>query len=164
VLAQFELAPHPEGGFFAETYRAPDMVDTPRGRRSAVTAVLFLVTASSSSRFHRLQSDERWVYQGGCALELVTLSPEGRLRRHMLGDADHADSRGDAVVSQVLVPAGTWQAAQVRGDEGLPGELVWSLQSCVVTPGFEYEDFELGDRDALLEAHPDHAEIIRALT
>ena len=65
---------------------------------------------------------------------------------------------------QALVPAGSWQGARLVGGRHLPAERAWALVSCVVTPGFDFADFELGDRDALLVAHPEHAEIVRELT
>ncbi len=71
------LQPHPEGGWFRETYRAEETVETARGTRAAATAILFLVTSSSTSRLHRLASDELWIHQGGLPLELVTLTPVG---------------------------------------------------------------------------------------
>jgi hypothetical protein len=162
--------PHPEGGFYRETYRAADMVETPRGRRSACTAILFLVTGDSVSRLHRLASDELWVFQGGLPLELVTLSSDGVLLRHTLGDPAEAagerqiaDSPGE-LVPQSLVPAGLWQGARVVENAEEAPERAWSLVSCVVTPGFDFSDFELGGREALLAALPQHRELVLAFT
>ena len=175
------LAPHPEGGFFRETYRGVEVVETPRGRRAACTTILFLVTAAAVSRLHRLSSDEIWVFQGGLPLELVTLAPGGELRRALLGDAAEPDWREaqkaappqaaapkdappQALEPQALAPAGHWQGARLAGGVRLPVERAWCLVSCVVTPGFEYEDFEMGERAALLAAYPRHAALVRALT
>src|SRR5512141_584368 len=72
LAASLGLEPHPEGGYYLETYRAAQTLRTPRGERPASTAILFLVTAESVSRLHRLSSDELWVHQGGLPLELVT--------------------------------------------------------------------------------------------
>lgn len=158
IVAALDLEPHPEGGLFRETYRAGELVSTPRGVRAASTAILFLVSAASPSRFHRLWSDELWLYHGGCRLELVTLLPDGRDERTVLGGAGLL-VRDEELTPQALVPAGAWQAARV-----LPGEGVdWCLVSCVVTPGFDYEDFELADREELLAAYPDASETIEAL-
>ncbi len=170
------LAPHPEGGFFRETYRAEEVVETPRGRRAACTAILFLVTTKAVSRLHRLGSDEIWVFQGGLPLEVVTLAPSGELRRVLLGDAAEPDGQEEqkaaapqgvhrqALEPQALAPAGHWQGARLAGGTHLPAERAWCLLSCVVTPGFEYADFEMGDRAALLAAYPQHAALVRALT
>jgi len=166
LAATLGLAPHPEGGFFRETYRAAETVITPRGERAASTAILFLVTAAAISHLHRLSSDELWVFQGGLPLEVVTLSPDGELGVHLLGDPTGGAREADAVVAtpQALVPAGSWQGARLEGGPHLPASHAWALVSCVVSPGFEYEDFELGSRDALLAAFPEHAEIVSAFT
>ena len=155
IVALMGLEPHAEGGFFRETYRAPETVQTAAGPRSLCTAILFLVTATKPSRFHRLKSDELWLHQGGDPLEIVTL-PQA--------DADGAvgtlgpTGRGEP---QVLVPAGLWQAARVAVTEDGAG---WSLAACIVTPGFDYADFELAERQALLAGWPDLGDLIRALT
>jgi len=156
------LEPHPEGGFFRETYRAAETVLTPRGERAVSTAILFLVTAAAISHLHRLSSDELWVFQGGLPLELVVLAEGGELETLVLGDG--AAAAPDAPAPQALVPAGSWQGARLAGGPHLPASRAWALVSCIVSPGFEYEDFELGERDALLAAYPEHAEIVTAFT
>lgn len=172
LAAVLGLEPHREGGFFAETYRAAETVGTPRGPRAASTAILFLVSAEAISHLHRLASDELWVFQGGLPLELVTLAPGGEPTRRLLGDPAVAASQGvegegpagAPAWPQALVPAGSWQGARLAGGPHLPAERAWALVSCIVTPGFEYEDFELGERAVLLAAYPAHAELIRAFT
>ncbi len=159
MAATLGLQPHPEGGYYLETYRAAQTLRTPRGKRPASTAILFLITADSVSRLHRLMSDELWVHQGGLALELVTIAPGGELRRDVLGHLE-----AEVLLPQTLVPAGSWQGARVAGGPHLPAEQAWALVSCIVTPGFDVADFELGDREALLAAHPAHTDLIRALT
>ena len=166
LAANLGLEPHPEGGFFRETYRAAETVQTPRGARVASTAILFLVTVAAISHLHRLSSDELWVFQGGLPLELVTLSPGGDLGVHMLGDTTGGAREADGVVGapQALVPAGSWQGARLAGGPHLPAARAWALVSCIVSPGFEYEDFELGERDALLAVYPEHAQVVTAFT
>jgi predicted cupin superfamily sugar epimerase len=167
LAATLGLEPHPEGGFFRETYRAAETVMTPRGERAASTAILFLVTATAISHLHRLLSDELWVFQGGLPLELVVLAPGGELETIVLGDivAPTLDARAPgAPAPQALVPAGSWQGARLAGGPHLPASRAWTLVSCIVAPGFEYDDFELGERDALLAAYPHHAEIVAAFT
>lgn len=184
IAAQLGLAPHREGGWFRETYRADEVVEMARGTRAACTAILFLVTAASPSRFHRLASDELWVFQGGLPLELVTLDADGGANVRLLGDP----ATGPGALPQALVPAGAWQAARVAGavaptdvaetgavtrmvgaearaeEPSAAGERRWSLVSCVVTPGFEYDDLELADGDELVRLCPGAAELIVALT
>ncbi len=174
LAATLGLEPHPEGGAFRETYRCGESVATPRGERPASTAILFLVTSGSMSRLHRLTSDELWVFQGGLTLELATISPAGEARRRLLGDpAEAAQPGADAPAAargrtdqrpQALVTAGSWQGARLAGGPHLPAERAWALVSCIVTPGFVYEDFELGRRDALLATYPEHADLIVAFT
>ncbi len=182
MAASLGLAPHPEGGYYLETYRAVQTLRTPRGERPASTAILFLVTAGSVSRLHRLSSDELWVYQGGLPLELVTIAPDGEVLRRVLGDPgglvgsrDHVQpSTPDAPVGlsedvldwlpQALVPAGSWQGARLAGGPHLPAQNAWALVSCIVMPGFDFADFELADRDSLVAAHPRLAGLIRELT
>jgi uncharacterized protein len=182
LAATLGLEPHPEGGFFLETYRAGETVPTPRGDRPLSTAILFLITAESISRLHRLTSDELWVYQGGLPLELVTIAGDGTAQSRVLGDLEEVvRSRDHATppnaenpvglphgvedwLPQALVPAGSWQGARLAGGPHLPADYAWALVSCIVTPGFTYEDFELGEREWLLAQHPRHAELIRDFT
>ena len=182
MAASLGLEPHPEGGYYLETYRAAQTLRTPRGERPASTAILFLITEESVSKLHRLSSDELWVFQGGLPLEIVTIAPDGELQRRVLGDLeeivrsrDHGhEPTGEFPVGlpegsldwlpQALVPAGSWQGARLAGGPHLPAEYAWALVSCVVTPGFDFADFEMGERDALLAAFPAHAGLVRELT
>ena len=159
MVEALALEPHPEGGFFRETYRSETQITTARGQRAAATAILFLVTDQRPSRFHRLTSDELWLHHGGAALEIVTLLPDGRVDRETLTRAERALT-GETLTPQIVVPAGAWQAARVSPGDGPD----WALVTCVVTPGFDYEDFELADRRALLVAYPEAEELIQALT
>jgi predicted cupin superfamily sugar epimerase len=122
-----------------------------------------------------LASDELWIAQAGLPVELVTITPGGELDRHLLGQPHVVwDGSGfvagtlEAPAPQVLVPAGHWQGARlakVSGAAGAEGvDRDWSLVSCVVTPGFSFEDFELGERAALLAEYPQHEDLITALT
>jgi len=154
MAASLGLRPHPEGGYYLETYRSAVKLVTPRGERAASTAIVFLVTAESASRLHRLTSDELWISQDGLPLELVTIAPDGVLQTRVLGDR----------LLQALVPAGSWQGARIAGGPHLPADRAWALVSCVVTPGFDFADFEMGAREALLAAYPQHAEVIGALS
>src|SRR5690348_16613210 len=120
--AGLDLQPHPEGGWYAETYRHPGSVDTGGGTRSLGTAIHFLLQPGESSAWHRVASDELWFHHRGGALRLF-LGGEGpepaSVTEHLLGPAGSY---------QVLVPAGVWQAARPV-DEAV-------LVSCVVVPGF----------------------------
>jgi predicted cupin superfamily sugar epimerase len=182
MAASLGLEPHPEGGYYLETYRAAQTLRTPRGERPASTAIIFLVTEESVSRLHRLSSDELWVYQGGLPLELVTIAPDGVLQRRVLGDLeeivgsrDHGYAPTEEFpvglpegsldwLTQALVPAGSWQGARLAGGPHEPADYAWALVSCVATPGFDFADFEMGERGVLLAEFPAHTELIGELT
>ena len=121
-----DLQPHPEGGWYAETYRHLDGVERPEGERSLGTAIYFLLLPGESSAWHRVASDELWFHHRGGALRLWIGDTE-----HVLGSDTTAGQR-----PQLLVPGGAWQAARPV-DEAV-------LVSCVVVPGFDFADFELG--------------------
>jgi hypothetical protein len=122
VIRALDLRPHPEGGHYRETWR-----DTPAdGGRGAGTAILFLLAAGESSRWHRVDAAELWIWQAGAPLAL-TLAPGGEAT---LGP----DLRTGAMLHRI-VPAGVWQAARPLG--------AWSLCCCVVTPAFRFEGFEM---------------------
>jgi len=169
LAASLRLAPHPEGGFYRETYRSALTLRTPRGERSASTSILFLVTAGSISRMHRLACDELWLHQGGLPLELVTIAPEGELQRRVLGLLGAPRPAAGGVpapeeLPQAPAPAGSWLAARLAGGPHLPAELAWALVACVCTPGFDFGDFELGERERLLAAYPQHRDVVEAFT
>jgi uncharacterized protein len=161
IARLLSLEPHPEGGFFRETFRSDKLVATPAGPRSTATGILFLVTAARPSRFHRLRSDELWLYHAGSPLELIALLPDGSSERVVLAGAD-ALLESEEASPQAIVPREAWQAARVLAEGG--GEDGWTLVSCIVSPGFDYADFELGDREDLAAAYPLDAELVRELT
>lgn len=124
ILATLGLAPHPEGGWYRETWRAPG-----DGRPSG-TAILFLLKAGERSHWHRVDATEIWHFHAGAPLVLrIAEIAEGPARPHRLG-TDLVTER-----PQIIVPPGHWQAAESTGD--------WTLVSCTVSPGFTFEGFEL---------------------
>jgi uncharacterized protein len=154
VAAVLGMSPHREGGYFRETYRSPIVIPTPAGSRSLCTSILYLLTAADPSRFHRLRFDELWFFHAGSPVEMVFLDP---VETTVVGPEG----------PQALAPGGRWMAARIAGvapsETGPPGP-AWALVGCVVDPGFDYEDFEAGEREALLAAYPQAAEYVRALT
>jgi predicted cupin superfamily sugar epimerase len=158
-LAKLDLLPHPEGGYYRETYRAPlalpasGLPDHYAGPRAASTAIYFLLPGDTFSAFHRVRSDEVWHYYAGSSATLHLLEAAGRLHTAGLGlDA----ARGQQ--PQLVVPAGTWFAVTVdRADDYL-------LAGCTVAPGFAFADFELAAREELAAAYPQHRAIIHRLT
>jgi predicted cupin superfamily sugar epimerase len=138
LIRKLGLLPHPEGGHYREIRRAPDEVETPRGRRSALTEIFFLLRKGERSLFHRVLSEEIWHHYEGANLELIRLSPDFREKEIFSLGPLRGRSRPVAVI-----PAGHWQAARSRGD--------YTLVGCTVGPGFDFADFTLL-RDAAPEA------------
>jgi len=159
IIDALGLSPHPEGGFFAETYRSdetvPDGAIPPRyaGARALGTAIYFLVTADSFSAMHRLLSDEVYHVYAGDPVELLILGPGDAGRTVVLGPDVAAGMRPQAVV-----PRGAWQGCRVK-----PGG-TFALLGTTVAPGFDVRDFELGRRDRLVRLYPALREMIAALT
>jgi predicted cupin superfamily sugar epimerase len=128
MIAALGLAPHPEGGWYRETWRSE--AET-AGARAAATAILFLLEAGQRSHWHRVDAGEMWLFQAGAPLSLSVAETGAAPRTVTLGAdplAGHAP--------QHLVPPHAWQAAQGAADG-------WTLVACVVAPGFEFSGFEL---------------------
>ncbi|OIN99341.1 MAG: cupin [Elusimicrobia bacterium CG1_02_56_21] len=153
LIEFYGLEKHPEGGYFRESYRAPDTVTVGRGERNSSTAIYFLLKAGDRSRLHRIKSDEVWHFYEGGPITVAQIEPDGRVQYTIMGK--------DAASGQKLqhaVPAGRWFGAfPCAGTE-------FSLTGCTVAPGFDFTDFELGERAALLEQLPGAQEIILKLT
>ena len=153
------LAPHPEGGWFRETYRATEKVPGTvlpgrfSGDRSFCTAIYYLLEKGDISAFHRIKSDELWHFHTGTVLTVHLFSQEGDYRALPLG----ADLAAGASF-QVVVPGGCWFGAEVTGG----GD--FSLVGCTVAPGFDFVDFEMANRESLLLQFPAHEDLIRRLT
>jgi predicted cupin superfamily sugar epimerase/alkylhydroperoxidase family enzyme len=153
LVAALGLSPHPEGGYYRETYRA-----APNGAqgRAASTAIYFLLTAGQVSRLHRIDADEAWhLYLGGPLdiHEIDPATPAAPARVTRLGVDLRRGER-----PQHVVPAGRWFGAS------LPEGAGYALVGCTVAPGFEFAHFELGERHALLEAYPQARATVLRLT
>lgn len=148
VIDALGLRPHPEGGWYAETWRAPDPAD---GSRSTGSAILYLLAAGERSHWHRIDADEVWQFAAGDPLELRIHPGEGDRRDGDAADAGPGDpARGTTIVRlggdvlagdvpQAVVPAGVWQAARPLG--------AWTLVGCIVAPAFDFGGFELASPD-----------------
>jgi uncharacterized protein len=156
VIDTLQLKPHPEGGFFAETFRgeALPFALPDRGQRSASTAIYFLLRAQDFSALHVVSSDEAWHYYCGDALELHCFDTTKRYRRVRLGTDLLRGER-----PQHVVQSGELQAARVA-----PGPHGFVLCGCTVAPGFDFADFSLPPRPQLLELLPEHATLVAELT
>jgi hypothetical protein len=154
LIAELGLRPHPEGGWYDETFRSPLRVSLPDGReRSASTAIHFLLGAGDFSAFHRVASDEIWHFQEGLPLELVTIDPSGNATTTILGSGILAGMK-----THQAVPAGSWQAARPIGDAG------HTLAVCTVAPGFDFADFEMPARADLMRLFPQHKPLVETFT
>lgn len=149
------LESHSEGGFFKQVYRS-DESSTIRDDRTRpyYTSIYFLLNQASPSHFHRLKSDEIWYYHTGEALTVHMIHPDGKYEAVKLG---LAIDQGE--VLQYAVPKGTIFGSSVESAE--PD--AFSLVSCMVSPGFEYHDFELFTQAELIKDYPTHETIIRKL-
>ncbi len=158
-VQKYQMQPHPEGGFFVETYRSAESISHAAlparfgGNRSFSTGIYFLLENHHFSAFHRIQADEMWHFYAGQPLSVYVIHPDGVLETIKLGANPE---QGE--VFQAVVPAGTWFGSKPSPDSE------YSLVGCTVAPGFDFEDFEMATRQELLTTYPQHAEIIRLLT
>ncbi|MFB6263392.1 MAG: cupin domain-containing protein [Bradymonadaceae bacterium] len=135
LIERLELDPHPEGGYYRETWRADrqipgESLDGIPGGRRAASSILYLLPEGETSEWHRLRAEEIWLHQLGDPLELQIQPTESApVRRHVLGTDERL---------QAAVPARAWQRAEVAS-----GEAGYALVGCVTVPGFEFQDFEL---------------------
>jgi uncharacterized protein len=148
-----ELLPHPEGGFYKEVYRCENTFNVNGKERACSTAIYFLIEKNNFSAFHRIKSDELWHFYAGDALEVIEIHSDGKLRVTAVGSCI---GKNEKLLH--VVPAGTWFASRVK--QG--GE--FSLAGCTVSPGFDFEDFEMGSREELIRSFPEHSQLIVELS
>ncbi len=160
-VEHLEMTKHPEGGYFKENYANPEHITDQElnvsfeGTRSLATSIYFLLTDSEVSKFHRLKSDEMWYFHDGVPLSIYVISPEGKLDIYRLGlDIEKGE------MPQILVPAGSIFGSCIDN----PQTNQYSLVGCMVSFGFQFEDFELFNREELVKAYPSHQSIIERLT
>jgi predicted cupin superfamily sugar epimerase len=159
MVTRFNMLPHPEGGWYKETYRAQGIIphnalpENFAGSRNFSTAIYFLLEQGNFSAFHRIQSDECWHFYAGGPLVIYIIDATGGLQKVRLGSNI---LQGETF--QFVVQAGCWFASA-------PAEgTIFSVVGCTVAPGFDFADFELAERDALLNQFPQHRDVITALT
>ena len=151
LVTKFNLQAHPEGGFYSETYRSDQL--TASQDRNLVTCIYFLLTSENVSNFHRIKSDEMWFFHEGSSLTVHTLDPQNGHLQHAVGNEIQKGQ-----TPQLVVPKNTIFGSSVTDENS------YSFVSCVVAPGFDFNDFELFTRDVLLEEYPESESIIRQLT
>jgi uncharacterized protein len=153
LIENLQLQPHPEGGYFKETHRSIDLIETQQGSRNLITLIYFLVEENNVSKLHRIKSDEHWFFHEGNALDIHVINAQGTHSVQSLGN--HLES---GELPQFTVPANAIFGSCMKNGEG------YALVSCVVAPGFDFQDFELFDRENLLNMYPQHVQIIKKLT
>jgi len=156
-IDHLHLKPHPEGGYYAETYRSSGIIPASSlsqfsGDRNYSTAIYYLLKQGDFSAFHRIKSDECWHYYAGDALLIHVLNNDATYACIKLGPEP---DKGE--VFQFVVPANTWFAAECAEESS------FVLTGCTVAPGFDFSDFEMADRKILLDEFPEHSSIILKL-
>ncbi|GAB3653052.1 cupin domain-containing protein [Echinicola sediminis] len=159
IIEKLGLQAHPEGGHYREVYRSEGKISQEslpqqiEGERNYVTSIYFMLTSDTFSAFHRIKQDEIWHFYQGASIKLHTLSPTGIHKEYLIG---HDILNGQK--PQLVVPAGHWFAAEVMGKDS------FALVGCTVAPGFDFSDFELAEREQLIQQFPAHDQLISAFT
>jgi predicted cupin superfamily sugar epimerase len=159
IIRILQLNPHPEGGYFRETYRSTGQIgpeslgEDYSGKRNYATCIYYLLTSEGFSAFHRILQDETWHFYDGSSLCLHLISSRGVYNKILIGRAF-----GQGHIPQYTIPGHTWFAASVEEPDD------YSLVGCTVSPGFDFADFELGKREELLKMFPQHFGVIRKYT
>ena len=154
-ISKLKLNTHPEGGFFCETYRSDEIIlrssldDRYSGQRSVSTSIYFLIEENQFSAFHKIKSDELWHFYDGSAIKLYLISEEGKLEIKVLGININKNE-----LPQITIPKNIWFAAEPIEKDS------YTLVGCTVAPGFDFNDFELGEQKDLLQNFPQHKDLI----
>ena len=158
LVERFQLLPHPEGGFYKETYRSGEQIEQnalPQrfsGNRQYSTAIYFLLEKGNFSAFHRIQSDECWHFYAGQTLHVHVIHPNGQYELLKLGN-----DLTNGETFQAMVPAGSWFASETAAGGA------FSFVGCTVAPGFDFADFELAKAAELVELFPSMKSLIERL-
>jgi predicted cupin superfamily sugar epimerase len=159
LIEILKLKKHPEGGYFAEYYRSDESIIKKHlpsrfnGSRVFSTGIYFLLIGNDFSSFHKLKADEIWHFYSGSPLILYEIKENGNLQKTFLSGDVNKDTQFTKDVK-----AGNWLAAEVMDKDS------YSLVGCTVSPGFEFDDFELAERKNLIKLYPRHRNIIEKLT
>ncbi|MFZ7943271.1 cupin domain-containing protein [Neobacillus sp. 19] len=158
LIINLGLAPHPEGGYYKSTYQSTERISDDElsvnfdGHRRLYTSIYFLLTSDDVSHFHRLKSDELWYFHVGSPLTIHVIHENGEYEEIKLGV-----NLEKGEVPQALVPKNSIFGSSVNDQD------TFSLVGCMVSPGFEFQDFELFTQKELLHKYPQHETIILKL-
>lgn len=159
LVKKLELLPHPEGGYYKETYRSDVSLRKEvlpegfEGNRNIATAIYFLIEKNNFSALHKIKSDETWHFYAGDALEVIELDEDGNLKTTLIGN-----KMEQGEVFQYTVPANTWFGSRVKRGGN------YSLVGCTVAPGFDFADFEMAEKADLISKFPQQHSVILELT
>jgi len=156
-IKQLQLKKHPEGGYFKEVYCSGEMIlpehlpKRYKSSRNFSTSIYFLLEGKQFSSFHLLQSDELWHFYDGSSVLLYIINQKGELSVKKLGRSVDSEL-------QLTIEKQSWFAAELEDKKS------FALFGCTVSPGFEFEDFEIGRRDELIKNFPQYFDLIKRLT
>jgi len=156
-IQKLQLKKHPEGGYYREIYRSGEMIsiDAPKKnlKRNVSTSIYFLLEGVQVSKFHRLKSDELWHFYDGSSVKVSVIDEKGKLSEIFLGK-----KTDEGEVFQTVIKKNNWFAAEVLNKRS------FTLIGCTVSPGFDFSDFELANRDYLLDSFPKYKSLITKFT
>lgn len=158
-IETLQMKKHPEGGYYSETFRAQGVIpgnclpSKYDASRNYFSVIYFLLRSGDVSKFHRLHSDELWCFHYGSPVKIYSINNCGVLQSYKLG---FDIQKGETL--QQVIPADVWFGAQVTENNS------FALVSCIVVPAFDFNDFELATRKALIKKYPKHQKIISLLT
>lgn len=156
LISIFHLSEHPEGGFYKETYRSKGLIKESEltsefsGDRNFCTGIYFLLASDNFSAFHRINQDEMWHFYEGSSLTIHMFNEEGNYSFQKVG-LDFKNGE----LPQFTVPKKVWFAAEVNEANS------YSFVGCTVSPGFDFDDFELANSHELVSKFPSHQELIK---
>ncbi len=159
LIKKLKLIKHPEGGYFREVYRSNEKIykaclpERFNDSRDFSTSIYYLLKSGDISAFHRIKSDELWHFYSGTSLFIHMINKQNKIKTITLGNNPDKDE-----LFQFTVPENTWFAANVKSANS------YSLVGCTVSPGFDYNDFEIGIRDELIKLYPKLEEYIIKFT
>ena len=158
-IEKLSLIAHPEGGYFREIYRSDEIIkaehlpDRYSKQRNFSTSIYFLLEGEQVSKFHKLKSDEIWHFYDGSPIQIFIISPDGKIQNEILGKDLNKNE-----FPQLVIEKENWFGAKVLDKDS------FTLIGCTVSPGFDFKDFELADREELIIKFPVHEKIISELT
>jgi predicted cupin superfamily sugar epimerase len=154
-ISKLKLVKHPEGGYYANTYKSDRVVNISgySGHRSTCTVIYYLLTGKQFAAFHIMKSDEIWHFYSGSSLTLHIIDSKGNLKKSILGPSLDAGER-----FQITVKSNCWFAVSLNEKKS------YSLVGCTVSPGFDYKDWKIGKRKVLIRKFPQHKDTIEKFT